>query len=305
MNKLAIVVPYYKIDFFEQTLLSIYQQTDKRFTLYIGNDLSPNNPLQLIDKYFDKNDYQYFDYKENLGGKNLASQWERILENVTEEWFQILGDDDMIADNFVEEFYKNIDQIENQKISIVKISQYFIDENSIQSTNLSSNPQIISTKTFLEGKFLKFERSSLSEHIFKLSEYKKYLFKKYPLAWHSDDMAVVQLSIPNGIYFINSTNVLVRFSKKSISGDTNNNKNNDLKEEASYLFFADILNNYYKYIYKENVKTFLKEQIYRIWKLRKKNNINLFHIYLYINQPIKILTIPYKEYILNKNASKN
>ncbi|GGF11626.1 Glycosyl transferase family 2 [Chishuiella changwenlii] len=304
MNKLAIVVPYYKIDFFEETLLSIYQQTDKRFTLYIGNDLSPNNPLQLIDKYFDKTNYQYFDYKENLGGKNLASQWERILENVTEEWFQILGDDDMIADNFVEEFYKNIEQIENQKISIVKISQCLIDENSIQNTTFSSYQKIISTKTFLEGKFLLSERSSLSEHIFKLSEYKEYRFKKYPLAWHSDDMAVVQLSIPHGIYFINSTHVLVRFSEKSISGDVSNDKNNNLKEEASYYFFEDLLNKYHKYIAKENVENILKEQIFRAWKLKKKSSLNLFSIYLYINQPIKILTIPYKKYILNKNAIK-
>ena len=304
MNKLAIVIPYYKIDFFEQTLRSISQQTDKRFTLYIGNDFSQNNPLQLIDKYFDKTDYQYFDYKENLGGKNLASQWERILENVTEEWFQILGDDDMIADNFVEEFYKNIEQIENQKICIVKISQCLIDENSIQNTTFSSSQKIISTKTFLEGKFLMSERSSLSEHIFKLAEYKKYFFKKYPLAWHSDDMAVVQLSIPYGIYFIDSTHVLVRFSEKSISGDISNDKNNNLKEEASYYFFEDLLNKYHKYLAKENVKNILKEQIFRTWKLKKKSTLDLFSIYLYINQPIKILTIPYKKYILNKNAIK-
>ena len=88
-NKLAIVIPYYKIDFFEEVLKSIASQTDKRFTLYIGNDASPDNPLQLIEKYFPEGNYHYFDYQENLGGKNLAMQWERILENVKEEWFQI------------------------------------------------------------------------------------------------------------------------------------------------------------------------------------------------------------------------
>lgn len=305
MNKLAIVIPYYKIDFFEETLLSVSKQTNKRFTLYIGNDASPNNPLDLISKYLKKDQYHYFDYEENFGGKNLALQWERILDNVTEEWFQILGDDDMIEDNFVEEFYKNIQRIEHKNCNLVKISQALINENSIQHTSFSSNLEIISTKKFLEGKLLHSERSSLSEHIFKLSQFKKITFKKYPLAWHSDDIAITQLSIPFGIYFLNSTHVFVRLSDKSISGDVNNSKNNNLKDEASYLFFADILNNYYKYINKNDVEIFLKDQLFRSWKIKKRNNINLFTLYLYINKPIKILTIPYKEYILNKNARKN
>ena len=52
MNQLAIIIPYYKIDFFEETLQSVAAQTNKNFTLYIGNDASPNSPLPLIQKYF-------------------------------------------------------------------------------------------------------------------------------------------------------------------------------------------------------------------------------------------------------------
>ena len=69
-NKLAIVIPYYKIDFFEETLKSIASQSDKHFTLYIGNDASPNDPLPLIKQYFEEEDYHYFDYENNLGGQN-------------------------------------------------------------------------------------------------------------------------------------------------------------------------------------------------------------------------------------------
>ena len=31
--------------------------------------------------------------------------------DVQEEWFQILGDDDVISNNFVEEFYKNLEEV--------------------------------------------------------------------------------------------------------------------------------------------------------------------------------------------------
>lgn len=305
MNKLAIVIPYYKIDFFEETLKSVAQQTDKRFTLYIGNDNSLNNPLELIDKYLKKDDYNYFDYKENLGGNNLVLQWERILENVTEEWFQILGDDDMIRNNFVEEFYNNIDKVVNNNINVIKISQAFIDDQSKKYTEFSIYPSIITTREFIKDKFFLSGRSSLSEHIFNFSFFKKNKFKKYPLAWHSDDMMVINFSVPHGVYFMNTTNVFVRFSDKSISGNINNDKNNNLKEVATYIFFGDLLNNYLNYIDKNNIKEFLRMHLYRSWKIKKRNNINLLSVYLYTNQYFKILTIPYKEYLLNKNARKN
>ena len=48
---LAIVIPYYKIIFFEKTLESLAKQTDKRFHVYIGDDGSPNAPLELLKKY--------------------------------------------------------------------------------------------------------------------------------------------------------------------------------------------------------------------------------------------------------------
>lgn len=37
---LAIVIPYYKYTFFEATLISLKNQTDKRFNVYVGNDAS-------------------------------------------------------------------------------------------------------------------------------------------------------------------------------------------------------------------------------------------------------------------------
>jgi len=38
---LAIVVPYYKLTFFEETLKSLKSQTNKKFKVYIGDDASP------------------------------------------------------------------------------------------------------------------------------------------------------------------------------------------------------------------------------------------------------------------------
>lgn len=304
-NKLAIVIPYYKIDFFEQTLQSIAQQTDIRFSLYIGNDASSNNPLPLIQKYFKEGEYYYFNYHENLGGKNLAMQWERILENVKEEWFQILGDDDIIADNFVEEFYKSITEIEQKNINIIKVSQAFINDYSELTTTYSQYPRIITTQYFWEIKFNLGHRSSLSEHIFRMSYLNKNRFVQYPLAWHTDDMAVIEFAALNGIFFISKAKVHVRLSDLSISGNLTDTKNNDLKEYASYLFYGDVLNNYISLLGEKNTKILLEKYLNRIWRMKQNNKVNLLSIYFYLKEYKKILTIPYKNILFYKNAKKN
>lgn len=52
--KLAIVIPFFKLDYFEKTLESLANQTNKNFNLYIGDDFSPETPLKLLEKYKDK-----------------------------------------------------------------------------------------------------------------------------------------------------------------------------------------------------------------------------------------------------------
>lgn len=49
MKKLAIVIPAYKVDFFETVLFSLAQQTCKDFTVYIGEDCSRDDFKSLIE----------------------------------------------------------------------------------------------------------------------------------------------------------------------------------------------------------------------------------------------------------------
>ncbi len=47
---LAIIIPYYKLTFFEETLQSLVNLTDERFKVYIGNDGIPEDPSYLFQK---------------------------------------------------------------------------------------------------------------------------------------------------------------------------------------------------------------------------------------------------------------
>ncbi|MDM1547545.1 glycosyltransferase [Empedobacter falsenii] len=217
-NKLAIVIPFYKVDFFEKTIQSIVEQTDKRYTLYIGNDASPNNPKPILDKYLQPQEYHYFNYKENLGGKNLALQWERILEKVTEEWVQILGDDDCIGIDFVETFYKTLPQVEKENISLIKCGIHWInDEGELLETHVYDFDIISATEVFIK-KYLGEIRSSLSENIYKTQIIKNIKFTKLPLAWGTDDLSLLDFSQKGLIKYISKHLVNVRISTESISG---------------------------------------------------------------------------------------
>ncbi len=292
MNKLAIVIPFYKIDFFEQTLKSIANQINKNYTLYIGNDASPDNPIVLINKYFKKAEYKYFDYKENIGGKNLALQWERILGNVKEEWFQILGDDDVLSENFVDEFYNNLKEVQLYDSNVIKSSQCLIDDEGKIISSFTKFPKTFPRYYNWHRKFVVGERASLSEHIFKTTAYCKYGFQDFPIAWGSDDAAVFDFSEYSYIYFMNKTKVFVRITEKSISGSNNN----DLLKKRGYYFYEKyMLKHHFRNLKKDDVYIMINQQVSYSYKYKLPLNINLFRIYWHFRD-FKKITRAFKTY---------
>ena len=48
---LVIIIPFYKLTFFEATLQSLASQTDMRFKVYIGDDASPEDCRRLLQQF--------------------------------------------------------------------------------------------------------------------------------------------------------------------------------------------------------------------------------------------------------------
>lgn len=234
---LAIVIPYYKLTFFEAILRSLASQTDKRFKVYIGDDASPEDPLILLEKYQSQFDFVYHKFEENLGGISLTKQWERCIAlSGNEGWIMILGDDDVLDDNVVESFYETLTEIISKEINVVRFATEIINEILGDISDSFLHPQYESSQDSWFRKFKGKTRSSLSEHIFSRASYVKYGFIDYPLAWHSDDRAWLDFSDGKPIYTINESKVFIRVSNVSISG---RNDNNDLKGIATLKFFKN------------------------------------------------------------------
>ncbi len=237
---IAIVIPYYKIYFLDKLLSSLKNQTDKRFRVYIGNDCSPDDPEEIINQYRDSLTIIYKKFDTNIGGKSLPMQWERCMDLIgNEEWFMMPGDDDSYQPNVIAKFYENKEIIDKNNIQVVKYATVLIDENDNITSHKYEHPVFEKSTDAFFRKFLGNSRSSLCEYVFKTSQYKKYKFKKYPLAWASDDMAFLEFSNFKQIYAINDAVANYRNSDFNISGKSD--KDQHKKNVAIALFFKDLL----------------------------------------------------------------
>lgn len=277
---LAIIIPYYKLTFFEETLRSLANQTDKRFKVYIGDDASPENPTALLAKYQEQFDFVYHRFEENIGSISLVKQWERcIAMSGQEEWIMILGDDDVLGENVVESFYNNQDFFLGKTNVIRFASKKIFGKDTIDPT-VFVHPKWESATEAFYRKFNKTTRSSLSEYIFSRVSYLKFGFYDYLLAWNSDDRAWLEFSDNKPIFSINESTVGFRMSSFNISGRQDNQA---VKNKSEIEF--------YKFIIDSKLKEFNKEQQLRLCRrfqaeLRKTRRLTVseffFLLYFYL-----------------------
>lgn len=264
---LAIVIPYYKISYFDATLKSLSNQTDQRFKVYIGDDASPEKPNLLLEKYHHKFDFVYHRFEENLGGESLTMHWERCIElTANEPWIMILGDDDILSENVIECFYKNLPEIENSKSNLIRFATKSIDNVRNFVSKIYTNPILENASDSFYRKCLGQTRSSLSEYLFKRDIYLKYGFKNFPLAWHTDDFAWLEFSEHAPIYSINNAVISITVSNDSLSGKKHNliEKNN-----AEILFYKDLIQNKLNLFRSNQKNSILIELELAIKKFRK------------------------------------
>lgn len=260
---LAIIIPYYKLAFFDATLHSLANQTDKRFKVYIGDDASEENPAILLGKYGENFEYEYTRFNNNLGRNSLVKHWERCMALVkNEEWLIILGDDDVLGENCISDFYKNLDKIKKTS-NVVRYASCNIDENGKKISKVFQNLIVESSIDF----FFKERRSSLSEYVFNKEKIFAVGLKNFPLAWCTDILAVLEVSGFENVYSINDSIVYIRISQLSISGNKMNKK---LKTRASvdFLYYMIIKKGQY---FDQFQKSKLADEMVRIFLNNKKN----------------------------------
>jgi glycosyltransferase involved in cell wall biosynthesis len=236
VNKnLAIVIPAYKSTFLRETLESIANQTNKNFTLYIGDDASPYDLFRIVKEYEGKMDIVYKKFEYNLGGKDLVAQWERCVDlTKNEEWLWMFSDDDVMNKCCVEEFYATLRE---QKSDIYHFNIKIIDDNGSIIVNCTEYPLYLSAYDFFPLLFTNKIEARMPEFVFnKEIFFEKGRFQKYDLAFRTDTATVMKNGLQNGIRTIPNCLVYWRLSAENVSGP-HCNMHMIRKVRASILFF--------------------------------------------------------------------
>ena len=286
---LAIVIPYYKISFFEETLQSLANQANKNFNVYIGDDASPDNPQGLLKKYEGQFNFSYRRFENNLGSVSLVKQWQRCIALTgNEEWIMVVGDDDVLSPDVTEMFYRHMSQFSGVS-NLVRFASQTISSSGEKLSDVFHQPQNENAANAFYRRFKKQTASTLSEYIFRKDVFKENGFRDYPLAWHSDDMAWLEFAEDKPVFAINDTIVYIRYSDINISGKKDNLA---AKAKASEIFYKELIEE------KGNLFTRrqIAEMLYRYEtgirghrKMNKGDWAYLFKKYFYCMQPMPIL----------------
>jgi len=280
--KLAVIIPAYKSTFLHETLESIANQSSDMFTLYIGDDASPHDLYEIIEKFEERIDIIYYKFTQNYGNKDLVAHWERCIAlTKDEDWLWLFSDDDLMSPNCVDEFYKTI---EKTNVDLLHFNTNIIDNVGRIKYIPELFPNNMTISEFYQGVIsLKF-RTSCPEYIFTRQIYiKEGGFVKFDLAWGSDTATWMTFSKEKGIYTMQNNFVYWRNSGENISTKLGNRDVDIRKLDADTNFILWSVD----FFKKNNIEdyTTINQKINRhINAIIQRNEINhiekIYNLYL-------------------------
>lgn len=248
-NKYTFLLPAYKIEFFQEALESILNQTYKDFRLIIQDDCSPYDLKSIVDLYSTDSQIYYYRNEENIGGKNLIKCWNKLLSKANSEYIILASDDDVYDVHFLEEIdkltikYPNVDLFRSRVKPIFSNGQEW-DLDGIYEEYGNS-------LYYLYQRHLNNFIRCIACYVFKLNKLNEIGgFVEYPLAWHSDDATALLMS-KNGIVNTKLALFAFRHSNLNISSREINKKDAFQKAIATVeydifvqKYIADLSNQY-------------------------------------------------------------
>ncbi len=222
MNKLAIIIPFYKIAHFEALLDALSNQTCRNFTVYIGDDASAENPGALIERYAGRLDLVYRRFSQRLGNVSLTRQWERCLKLAgQEEWLWFIPDDDLPSPGCVEAFYAALQSEVISRVKVFRLPLNIIDGAGTLIKPAGEYPLFEDNYQFYLRQLRGIGNgSSLGDNIFRRSAFENCGgFVDFPKAWGSDHATILHASSGGLIYCLKDAPMSFRMSGVNISSD--------------------------------------------------------------------------------------
>ena len=294
--KFSIGIPVYKATFLKECIDSVLAQTYSDYELIIVNDDSPEDIDCIVNSYSDSR-IHYYKNEINFGAENVVENWNKCLSYAIGEYFILMGDDDKMSSNYLEEFIQLINKY--PKLGVYHCRSMIIDENSNFVTLTETRPEIESVYENIWQRFQGGRVHFISDFVYHTELLKKNGgYYKIPLAWASDDITSY-IAMDKGIANSNNPVFMYRNNSQTITSKGNVNlKMIAIQQERKWLeqfilnsnptsevdkYVKQMISGYVdKYFFKKNVYTIvgnLKKSIFLrffYWfRLRKKYDVPL------------------------------
>ena len=192
----SFVMPAFKSRFLYKAIDSILKQSYSIFELIIVNDASPDNIKDIICHFHDKR-IRYEENKENIGGKDLVSNWNHCIKYAQNDYIILATDDDIFEPSFLSEAIKLIEMYPN--VDLIRSGVKKIDENENVLDIEFPHKKFVTAREFMllyaKGETI----SCISNYIFKrIALERNHGFISFPKAHYSDDATALALST-NGV----------------------------------------------------------------------------------------------------------
>ena len=150
MAKVSIVVPIYNVEkYLPKCLDSLISQTFKDIEIWAISDGSPDNSLDIIKKYAEKDNRIKCIEKENGG---YGSVLKYAISNISSEYFLICDPDDWLAPEAIEKLYniaseKQVDLVVGAKNLVYSDNEEIVyDASKNKNVNLKINALTVYNK---------------------------------------------------------------------------------------------------------------------------------------------------------------
>jgi len=314
--KFSVGIPAYKSHFLNECISSILNQSYTEFELIIVNDYSPH-PIDEIVEQFNDNRIRYFKNIKNTGAENVANNFNNCLEKAQGDFFILMGDDDKMEPDYLEEFVNLINKYPT--LDVYHCRSLIIDENSQPISLTPSCPEFESVYDNIWHRISGRRSQFISDFVYRTSALKELGgFYYMPLAWASDDISAYRSCGDKGIAYINKPVFNYRINRYTIShGGNDFLKMSAIKREEEWLkifvkdspkfpldliIYKDICNKIDKYIMKKKIITIaISLQNHSIlfssvkwWLQRKCYGLNTFGILYSVLEALKSRYVRYK-----------
>jgi glycosyltransferase involved in cell wall biosynthesis len=279
-NKFSIGIPAYKGKFLKTCIESILNQTYSNWELIIIDDCSPDPIKQIVDGFIDSRIW-YYKNELNIGAENVVFNWNKCLEKATGDFFVLMGDDDRMEANYLEEFIKLIKRYPN--LDVYHCRSKIIDEIGEAIALTPSWPEYENVFDNIWHRITERRLQYISDFVYRVKPLKNdngFFF--LPLAWGSDDITAYRACGIKGIAHINKP--IFNYRSNGLSITSKGSEILKMKAHLQYeqwlkhflsnspstcdeqIVYKDLLSNHRKYLQKRKVNAITKsfnEKIFR------------------------------------------